>query len=81
MPATARIADVDRARLIRLARETGQSQLQVIGKALAIYEREQFFELMDAGYEALQADEAAWAEVLKERELWDETLTDRTIGT
>lgn len=80
MPSTTRISDDDHVRLRRLAREVGQSQQDVIGKALDAYEKEQFFKRMDSGYEALRADPAAWAEELAEREAWDTTSGDATTG-
>lgn len=80
MPSTTRISDSDHRRLRRLARETGRSQQDLIGQALDAYERERFFRQMDAGFEALRADPAAWAEELAEREAWDTTSRDSTAN-
>src|SRR4051794_6548432 len=64
-------------RLLReLAEHSGQSMMEVLDKALAVYRRKLFFEQMNAGYAELRADPVAWAQVEAERKLWDATLND-----
>jgi hypothetical protein len=62
--------------LMELAEKTGQTILDVLDKALDVYRRKLFFELLDAGYAELRADPVAWSEHLAERKLWDATLLD-----
>ncbi len=71
-----RIAEKDHLRLQRLAKETGQSQQEVISRALDVYEREHFLEALDASFTKLREDPTAWAEELAERALWDVTSRD-----
>lgn len=40
------------------------------------YRRRRFFRRVNAAYAALQADPAAWAEVMEERRVWEGTLMD-----
>ncbi len=72
----ARLSPEDHLRVQRLAQETGQSQKEVISRALDSFERDRFFESIDAGYAAMQTDCAAWAAEKAEREAWDSTLAD-----
>jgi hypothetical protein len=55
-------------------------QHEVITRALDMLEREVLLDSINAGFEALQRDPAAWKEELSERALWDlaspETGTD-----
>lgn len=62
--------------LKELAEQTGQTITDVLEKALDAYRRKLFFEQMNAGYAELRADPKAWAEHLREREVWDATLMD-----
>jgi predicted transcriptional regulator len=45
-------------------------------QAVKQFHDRQFWVAVDAGYAALRADAAAWAEVEAERKLWDKTLMD-----
>ena len=81
VPATARISDTDHARLRRLAQATGKTQQEIIGKALAAYERAHFFALLDAGFAALRDNEQEWREELAERQVWDATMSDKSVGS
>lgn len=72
----ARLSPEDKIRVQRLAEETGQSQKDVISRALDVFERNRFFEQMDAGYAEWRADPDAWAEEQAERAAWDNTLCD-----
>jgi hypothetical protein len=62
--------------LKELAEKTGQTMMAVLDRALEAYRRKLFFEQMDAGYAALQADPQAWAAYLADRKQWDNTLAD-----
>jgi hypothetical protein len=46
-------------------------QHEVITRALDVLEREVLLDSINAGFEALQSDSAAWKEELAERALWD----------
>lgn len=73
---TVHISESAHQLLKNLAEETGQTTMEIIDQALDAYRRKLFFEQMNAGYTALQADPEAWAEHLEERKLWDATLMD-----
>jgi len=49
---------------------------QVLEQAIAELYEHAFWPAVNAGYAALRADPAAWAEVEAERKLWDQTLMD-----
>src|SRR5207253_9801194 len=73
---TVHLSEASHQLLKELAEQTGQTMTDVIDKALDAYRRKLFFEKLNAGYAALQADPQAWAEHLAERKLWDATLMD-----
>ena len=73
---TVRISEASHQILKEIAEQTGQTMMDVLEKALDAYRRKLFFEQLNAGYAELQADPAAWAEHLAERNLWDSTLMD-----
>ena len=62
--------------LKELAEQTGQTVMDVLDKALDTGCRKVFFEQLNAGYAALRADPAAWAEVEEERRSMDGCLMD-----
>jgi hypothetical protein len=70
------LSETSHKMLQELAEQTGQSMSDVLDKALDAYRRKLFFEQLNAGYAALQADPQAWAEEMEERKLWDATLMD-----
>jgi hypothetical protein len=74
--ATVLISEASHRILLELAEQTGQSTSEVLDKALDAYRRKVFFEQLNAGYAALRADPAAWAEVEAERKVWEATLMD-----
>ena len=57
-------------KLKALAAQTNQPMIDVLDKALAAYQRQLFFEQLNAGYAALRRDPKAWAEHLAERKAW-----------
>src|SRR6266571_4528074 len=67
---TVRISEASHQILKALAKQTGQSMMDVLDKALDAYRRKLFFEQLNAGYAELRADPEAWAEHLAERKLW-----------
>ncbi len=71
MATQTRINEVDHARLQRLAEKTGQSQQDVLHRALETYERDCFLDSVNVAFAALKADPAAWAEEMAERAAWD----------
>jgi hypothetical protein len=70
------ISETARQVLKDLARKTGQTELDILDKALDAYSRKLFLEQVNAGYAELQADSGAWSEHLGERKLWDATAMD-----
>lgn len=73
---TVRVSEASHRILKDLAKQTGQTMMDVLDEALDAYRRKLFFEQMNAGYAELRADPEAWSEVEAERKLWDATLMD-----
>ena len=73
---TVRVSEETHELLRRLAAATGEPLQKVLERAVENYRRDRFFVELDAAYERLQADPAAWAEELEERALWETTLAD-----
>ena len=48
----------------------------VVEEAIELYRRQLFLEEVNAAYESLRRDPAAWSEVAEERLEWDATLAD-----
>ncbi len=48
----------------------------VLDKAIERYRREKFLRDANADFAALKRNRRAWKEELKERELWEHTLSD-----
>lgn len=72
----ARLTDETYSVVTRLANETGQTQQEILERAVKLYEREQFFAELNADFERLRADIGAWAELQAERDEWDAALVD-----
>jgi hypothetical protein len=70
------IAPTILARLEELANWTGLPVAEILACAVNEHYERQFWHAVNAGYAALRADPAAWAEVELERRLWDNTLSD-----
>jgi len=62
--------------LQELAQETGEAMAAIMDRAIEDYRTKRFWQDVEAGYAALQADPAAWEEELAERRLWEATLGD-----
>ena len=63
-------------RLRDLAQRKGLSLEQALELAVKDQHDRAFWDAVDAGYAALRADPAAWAEVESERKVWEGTLLD-----
>ncbi len=74
---TVHLSEASQRILQELADQTGQTQEEVLAKALDGYRRKVFFEGLAADYAALKADPEAWAEELAERQLWEMTYPAR----
>jgi hypothetical protein len=70
------ISEASQQILKELAKQTGQSTMDILDKALDAYRRKVFFEQLNAGYAQLRSDPEAWGEHLAERRQWDTTLLD-----
>ncbi len=73
---TIRVAITDRDAAQELAKQTGQSQMDVVHAALEVYRRQLLLASMNQGFAALRRDPAAWEEEMAEREGWDITIGD-----
>jgi hypothetical protein len=62
--------------LRQLAEEEDDSMQAVLDKAIERYRREKFLRDANADFAALKRNRRAWKEELKERELWEHTLSD-----
>jgi hypothetical protein len=73
---TVRVTPETRERLARLARARGLSTPDLIDELAKRAEEDALLARMNAHYDALRSDPAAWEEHVRERELWDATLAD-----
>ncbi len=64
------------ALLARLAERSGRTLADELAAAVAAYERQQFFDELEAQLAALQADPAAWTDYQAEARSWEATLRD-----
>ena len=64
------------ALLRQLAKEEDASMQAVLDKAIEGYRRDKFLRDANADFAALKRHPKAWKAELKERELWEQTLTD-----
>ena len=62
--------------LRELARKEGASMQGVLDKALTEYQKNRFFDSLDAAFGALKADPQSWKEEQKERGVLANTLLD-----
>jgi predicted DNA-binding protein len=76
MSTTVRVTDHTHQVLRELAEEQGKQIQTLLEEIVERYRREQFFRELDEAYEKLQADPAAWADYLAEREELEGTLAD-----
>ena len=71
-----RLSKETHEKLRELARREGISMQGVLEKALDEYQKNQFFNSLDASFAALKSDPQAWAEEQQERRMWESTLMD-----
>ncbi len=77
MPSTlVRVSARTHEALRELAAQSGETMQAILDKAVEDYQRQRFFDELNAGYAALRADPKAWQEELEERAAWDVTLLD-----
>jgi hypothetical protein len=62
--------------LRRLAAEQQQSMQAVLDEALERYRRERFLRGANADFEGQRNNPKVWKEELRERKLWEQTLSD-----
>jgi len=77
---TVRITQNARSVLKDLAREERTPMQAVLEKAVEEYRRKRFLESINSAYAALRSDDQAWAEVERERAVWDQTVADGLTG-
>ena len=70
------VSEATLARLQELALWAGVSVNEALDQVVKDQYDKKFWDAVNAGYAALRADPAAWAEVEAERKLWDNTLLD-----
>lgn len=71
-----RISEATHAVIKNLASEYGESMQSIVETAVERYRRELFLQTLNEDFKRLREDEAAWAQELEERALWDNTLLD-----
>ena len=71
-----RISPRAHALLRQMAVEERQSMQSVLDKALEHYRREKFLHGANADYAVLRNNHRAWKDELRERERWEQTLSD-----
>jgi len=71
-----RIREETRDNLRDLEELTGQSQIELLARAVDSFRRSLVLAETDCAYGALRGDEDAWAEVQAERRAWEATLSD-----
>jgi hypothetical protein len=70
------VSDTALSRLQEMASWAGVTVQEALEQAIKDQYDRNFWDAVNAGYAALRADPAAWAEVEAERKLWDHTLMD-----
>jgi hypothetical protein len=70
------VSDATRTKLEELACWAGISVAEALERAINDQYDRKFWDAVNAGYAALRADPAAWADIEAERNLWDNTLLD-----
>jgi predicted transcriptional regulator len=78
MSTTLRVSEPTRDRFAELARATGRPMSQLLDEAADALERRVFFDRLNAGYQALRDDPAAWSQVEAERAAESGALRDRS---
>lgn len=73
---TIRISRKTHENLKELSRQQTQSMQSVLDAALEKYRQNIMLSQLNEDYAALRKDKKAWADELKERSLWEKTLSD-----
>ena len=73
---TLRVSTELHQRIANLAKTRGERLQDIIGQAIALMEREQFWDDVDASWDRIRNDSEQWAGVQAERAVWDRTLKD-----
>lgn len=76
MSTTIRISDETKARIDKLAADTGRRLTDVVEQAVDTLERRVFFDAVNRRYAELRADPESWAEIEAERALEENALRD-----
>ena len=76
MSANVRIQPETYAKLRQLASEQGATMPQVLEEAIDELFRKRFLDDCNRAYARLKAGPQKWEQELKERQLWDTTLSD-----
>jgi len=71
-----RISARAKAALKMLSKQEGKPMQAVLDEAIERYQRDRFFDEVNASFAALGSDPKAWQEEQAERALWDSTLSD-----
>lgn len=73
---TVRIGHTDHAALTEMAEASGKSMAEILSEAIHEFRRIQLLKQTNEAYARLKSDPKAWEEEIRERELWETTLTD-----
>lgn len=73
---SARLSEVAREVVRRIAAESGDSMQDVLEKAIELYRRQRFLEESNRAFAALRADPKKWKAEQQEREEWNATVAD-----
>lgn len=73
---TIRISKTTHKNLKELSRQQTQSMQSVLDAALEKYRQNIMLSQLNEDYAALRKDKKAWAEELKERALWEQTISE-----
>ena len=71
-----RISRHTRSILREMAAQTGETVQALLEKAVEAYQRQRFYDDLDAAYARLRNDPEAWAAEREERAEWDSVLMD-----
>lgn len=74
--ATVRVDKETLSRLRSLANASGEAISTILRQAVDAYERAQFLDGLNRDFAALRSAPETWAQELKERKEWEETLMD-----
>jgi predicted transcriptional regulator len=76
MSTTVRVSDGTKARIAAIAAATGRPMTIVIDDAVDALERKVFFQRLNLRFAEIHDDDAAWADLERERRLEEGSLSD-----